>query len=141
MQFWIEGTMMEGDRVEQGLRPPNGLVWSRQVQEMVVFDELIGNVDRNPGNMLIDADWNVWLIDHTRAFQQGDELRNPSGVRMVRRGFWDAIRALDRGSAEQAVGDAVDANALDNLFKRRDQLVAHLQGLIEQRGEGAVVWE
>ena len=118
----------------------NGMAWSRQIQEMLVFDELVGNVDRNPGNMLIDSDWQIWLIDHTRAFQQGDELRNPARIRMVRRAFWDALQALDRSAVETAVQGEVDAGALDNLFKRRDLLVSHLQGLIDERGEGAVIW-
>ena len=36
---------------------------------MRVFDELIANTDRNQGNMLIDKQWKLWLIDHTRGFR------------------------------------------------------------------------
>ena len=133
--------MMEKDRVDQGLRAPNGLEWGRQIQEMLVLDELLGNVDRNPGNMLIDADWKVWLIDHTRAFQQGDELKNPARIRMVRRAFWEALKSLDEDTVKATVSNELDGDNIKDMFKRRDLLVAHLQGLIDQRGEGAVVWE
>ena len=34
-----------------------------------VFDQLIGNIDRNVGNLLITSDWRIWAIDHTRAFR------------------------------------------------------------------------
>jgi hypothetical protein len=141
LQIWVEGAMMEGDRVEDGLRSPDGLGWGRQVQEMLAFDELVGNVDRNPGNLLIDEEWRVWLIDHTRAFQQAAELRNAARIRMVRREFWEAIKSLDKAAVGAAVRPHVDSDGLDNMFARRDLLVAHLQGLIDQRGEGAVVWE
>jgi hypothetical protein len=108
---------------------------------MLLFDELVGNVDRNPGNLLIDGDWNAWLIDHTRTFQQNDKLRNAARLRMVRKSFWEALPALDRNQVAAATSGDLDGKALDGMFKRRDQLVAHFQGLIDQRGEGAVVWE
>ena len=41
---------------------------------MTMFDNLIGNRDRNRGNMLRDAEWNVILLDHSRAFGVGSEL-------------------------------------------------------------------
>lgn len=141
VQIWVEGTMMEKDRIDKGLRSPNGLAWGRQVQEMLALDELLGNVDRNPGNMLIDANWKVWLIDHTRAFQQGDKLKNAGRIRMVRRAFWEALKSLDKDTVKAAVSKELDGNNINDMFKRRDLLVAHLQGLIDQRGEGAVVWE
>jgi len=141
VQIWVEGTMMETERIDKELRAPNGLAWGRQVQEMLVLDELLGNVDRNPGNMLIDANWKVWLIDHTRAFQQGDELRNAGRIRMVRRAFWEALKSLDEDTVKATLSEELDGNNIKDMFKRRDLLVAHLQGLIDQRGEGAVVWE
>lgn len=141
VQIWVEGTMMESERIEQELRSPNGLDWGRQIQEMLVLDELLGNIDRNPGNMLIDADWKVWLIDHTRAFQQGDKLKNAARIRMVRREFWEALKALDEDTVKAAVSKELDGKNIKDMFTRRDLLVAHLQGLIDQRGEGAVIWE
>ena len=41
---------------------------------MYVFDELIQNRDRNPGNSLWTTDWKLWLIDHTRAFRPDVEI-------------------------------------------------------------------
>ena len=35
---------------------------------MTMFDNLIGNRDRNRRNMLRDTAWNLILIDQTRAF-------------------------------------------------------------------------
>ncbi len=141
VQIWVEDTMMEEERVEQGLRSPNPQRWGQQVQEMLIFDQLVGNVDRNPGNMLIDADWTVWLIDHTRAFQQGDELKNVARLRMVRRSFWEQLQALDKDTVAEMTKVILESRHINDMFERRDQLVAHLQGLIDQRGEGAVIYE
>src|SRR3954466_5458621 len=43
---------------------PKPASWSRQLARMKMFDNLIGNPDRNKGNLLVDAAWNLYLIDH-----------------------------------------------------------------------------
>lgn len=141
LQIWVEGTMMESERVEKGLRSPNFVGWRRQVQEMLLFDELIGNIDRNPGNLLIDKNWKIWLIDHTRAFQQGKELKKAAKITWVRQGFWDRLQALDRDTVISAIDNFVAARGIDDMFKRRDSLVEHIQGLIEERGAEAVLYQ
>lgn len=54
-------------------------LWSNW-RDAVVFDEWIGNCDRNAGNLLMGADNEVWLIDHSHAFTgpnwQGHMLRS-----------------------------------------------------------------
>lgn len=141
VQLWVEDAMMETERIAEKIQVPAALGWTRQLQEMYVFDELIGNIDRNTGNMLIDADWRLWLIDHTRAFQQGEALRAPERITMIRQDFWQALQALDREEVEEAISHDVDLPGINDLMKRRDLLVEHIEGLIRQRGEGAVLWQ
>ena len=75
LQAWVENAMTEAKRQEKGEDPPDVLRWAHVQAEKMVFDALINNTDRNTGNELIDRDWNVWWIDHTRAFQteHGDQ--------------------------------------------------------------------
>ena len=141
VQIWVEGTMMDGERVEKGLRSPNFVGWRRQVQEMLLFDELIGNIDRNPGNLLIDENWKIWLIDHTRAFQQGKKLKKAAKITWVRQGLWDRLQGLDRDTVRSAIDDFVAPREIDDMFERRDSLVEHIQGLIEERGAEAVLYQ
>lgn len=141
VQLWVEDAMMETKRIEEDIAVPRALEWTRQVQQMYVFDELIGNIDRNTGNMLIDADWKLWLIDHTRAFQQGDELRSPERISMIHQQFLDALRALDAERVSEAISHDVELPAINDLLRRRDLLVEHLGELIRERGAGAVIWQ
>ena len=39
------------------------------MQLVRLFDQLIYNIDRNIGNLMITNDWRIWAIDHTRAFR------------------------------------------------------------------------
>ena len=53
---------------------PNTEAWNDQVIRMKMFDNLICNRDRNMGNLLVDASWNLYLIDHNRAFITSKDL-------------------------------------------------------------------
>ena len=68
--WWIDDVMMdEGARLKTNAQPPDSTRWNHQMQLVRLFDQLIYNVDRNAGNLLISRDWRVWMIDHTRAFR------------------------------------------------------------------------
>ncbi len=140
LQLWVYGAMTENDRYERGVRPPERLTWMRQVQTMHVFDDLIGNVDRNRGDILIDADWKLWMIDHSRAFQTGPELRFIDRVIYCRRDLWEGLRALDEATIREHTGTQLTKYQISSLLQRRDAVVAHLQELIDTRGENAVLY-
>lgn len=56
VQLWVEGGMLEAERSAGGIRPPVALDWTRQVQTMHLFDNLIFNDDRHSRNYLYDAE-------------------------------------------------------------------------------------
>ena len=141
LQVWIEKTMTEGDRKKKNVTPPNASRWIAQLDTIRLFDKLIKNVDRHEGNLLIDQDWKVWMIDHTRAFRWAQtEVEGIDAVRRCERTMWERLEALDEATAKERLGDYLRPAEIDALLKRRRQLVAHLQERITQRGEGAVLF-
>lgn len=68
VQYWIEDATTETDRVQQKTRYQGECSLARQHDLVNVFDVLVHNLDRNTGNILYDRDWQVWMIDHSRAF-------------------------------------------------------------------------
>src|SRR5688572_7310439 len=56
--------------------------WENEQARMRMFDNLIGNGDRNQRNVVRDTAWNLILIDHTRAFGIESDLVVPkmSGI-------------------------------------------------------------
>lgn len=81
VQYWVEGAHNETDRVQQKLQYDSDCSFTRQHQLINAFDVLIHNLDRNTGNILYDRDWQVWMIDHTRAFST--EAGRPPELRKV----------------------------------------------------------
>ena len=141
MQLWIEDAMTEQDRRESGTAPPLQIEWMRQQQTMRLFDALIYNFDRNQGNMLIDADWKLWFIDHTRSFHRSAEVPKLDRLVWVERGLWRRLQELDRDVLENRIGGLVSPTRLDFVLQRRGRLVEAIGDRIARMGEEGVLFE
>ncbi len=107
---------------------------------MYVFDELIQNRDRNAGNILWSSDWTLWMIDHTRAFRLGKELRQPKALTICDRELLERMRALTRPDLVEAVGKTLIAPEVDALLARRDLIVKLFEERVATLGEAAVLF-
>lgn len=141
LQIWLEGAMTEQMRLEDRIQPEKPQLWFLQNRLMHVFDNLIWNDDRNTGNILIDSDWKVWLIDHTRAFQDNSSLMSPEMVTHVERVFWQRLQALEEAQVREQLAGLLDRSAIDALLRRRERLIAYINELIAQRGEEVVIFD
>lgn len=141
VQAWVTDAMTEQSRREKELEAPNPMLWMYQYQVMWLFDNLIYNDDRNKGNILIDKDWKVWLIDATRGFRPVSELRNPSTIRFCEKTIWQNLRMLDDDTLKECLDPFLGSFELGSLLKRRRMLIEHIEKLIEERGESTVLFE
>jgi hypothetical protein len=140
--WWIDdATMTEGQRMQKKLDPPDVDRWNRQMWVLRVFDQLISNTDRNLGNVVIDKSWNIWLIDHTRAFRAGKNLLDQKNLDRCDRLLLAAIRKLNRTQVTVALSPFVGKMEIDGLMARRDKIVAFFDKKIKQQGEGAVLYD
>jgi len=93
---------------------------------MNVFDVLVHNTDRTQENLLLTRDWNVVLIDHSRAFtlRQGPPRLLYQKPIELPPAFAARLAALDRASLERALKPWLHRRQIDALLKRRDRLVS-----------------
>lgn len=138
---WIEDAFSERDRIEQGKEPPDARRWSRGAIRMKIFDELIANVDRNQGNILIDPNWKVWLIDHTRAFRQRTHLVDAGSIHSCERRLWTALETLPDERLRDAVEPWLTKAEVRSLLARRRLLAEHIEELIASQGEADVLYD
>ncbi len=139
--LWIEEAMRERDRLDQGLAPPEHSSWLHSFYDMRVFDNLINNTDRNAGNILMDGDWKVWLIDHTRAFGNAAGLFEPDKVVRCSRPLFERLRQLKASTVDPRLSPHVSIFEIRALFKRRDKLIQRLEAEIARRGENDVLFD
>lgn len=140
LQVWLEQSMTEGNRQKDKIRPPDVIRWNHQIQVMRIFDNLIFNTDRNMGNILIDKNWKLWMIDHTRAFRRFNELREPALILQCERGLLERLKALDKPMLQAALKKYLRQFEIEAILARRDMLVAHIHGLIAEKGEDQVLF-
>lgn len=139
--LWIERTIMDRDRRERRLEPPDPVRWEQQKRIMYVFDNLIGNVDSNLGNILIDRGWRLWLIDHTRAFNSNRALLEPRALTRCERGLFRALEQLDEAEARRRLAPYLGRYEIDAVLARRTAILELLRAEIERVGENVVLFD
>jgi hypothetical protein len=111
--------------------------WNRQAVRMKMFDNLIGNPDRNAGNLLVDGDWNLYLIDHSRAFISDKKLPAKDMVR-IDKDIWERMKALDEPALTAALGKWIDRGEIRAILARRDKMQIEIDKLLKKGNESLV---
>lgn len=142
LQIWMEGIRPEVELIEDDLlHPPDVQRWMQQKQIMLMFDNLIANSDRNQGNLLIDRSWNIWLIDHTRAFKRSSTLIYRDKLSHCEIGLWKSLREVDDTTLRERLGPYLESQEISKLITRRRTLVRHIQSMIDKRGAREVLFD
>jgi hypothetical protein len=141
VQIWMQGTEPEDIMLEKGrLNPPDTSDWWEQKRVMLVFDALIANIDRNQGNLLIDDAWNLWFIDHTRAFRDTSALLDIQELKTCERKLLQALEETDEDEIRSALEPLLTSKEIGKLVLRRNKLIKHFDKQIKKRGESAVLY-
>ncbi len=138
LQIWVENAITEKIRVERESWPSlmkKVQRWQAQNHIMRAFDSLIYNEDRNQGNILYDDDWNLWMIDHTRAFRRHRKLLAPERVWKMEKRFLEQLRNLDPAQVKNALSDYLGPSELRALLARVSKMLEHVDSLVAQKGE------
>jgi hypothetical protein len=134
LQIWIEKATTDAARRQAGEEPADPESFEQQVMDMRVFDNLIANTDRNPGNIIIDANGKVWFIDHTRSFAGQTELKYPDQLEGCSPQLWQRLQGVSDQDIRDAVGSYVKTY-LQELLLRRKLLIEELARRMADAGE------
>ena len=142
LTWWVDDVLMtEKKRYLSRTQPPDRPAWNNRIYCVRVFDELIYNVDRNLGNLLITKDWKLWMIDHTRAFRRHKKLHNVKQLGKCDRRFLEAMRRLDYESLSSELEPYLKDVEIRALLARQDLIVAFFDQEIAAKGDGAVLFD
>lgn len=126
--WWVDDVIMdEGQRLKTKAESPSPRRWNEQMWHVRMFDQLIYNVDRNLGNLLIDKDWTIWMIDHTRAFRLFSELKSRANLARCDRRVFERLKALDKETLTRTMEDYLTPQEMAALLKRRDVIVGFFE--------------
>jgi len=140
VDWWVDSVQFdEAGRRDKSVDPPDLNYWGLQLNDMRDFDQLIYNVDRNQGNLLIDKDWKVWAIDHSRSFRINPTLRNPENLRRISGKLLQGLKTLNEQNCEAVLLPYISKEAIHTMLQRRDLLVSFFENQITQKGPDVVL--
>ena len=139
LQLWIEKARPGYARSETQ-EPRDAERWEQEREAMRAFDELIENVDRNIGNMLIDETGRVWWIDHTRSFGRETKIRRPDRITRCDRRFYERLKSVDGATIADRLGPYLTPRETKALLERRLNLIELIDARIAALGEEAVLF-
>ena len=132
--MWVKGVKSVK---ELGGKVPSGPEWGKPLRQMLMFDNLIRNIDRNAGNILVGRPGELILIDHSRAFTTDKKLQNK--VERVDAGLWERMQTLTRENLDRALGPWLDEDAIAAIIERRDAMAATIDKLVAKNGRSLVL--
>ena len=141
LTWWVDDVLMdEAEREKTDAQPSSPIAFQRQRMKMRLFAELVGDIDRNKGNILYTTDWGVVMIDFTRAFRLHRSLREPHTLMTIDRALWQRLQHVSRDELRQATRGVLTLEELAAVTARQAELVTHYTQLIRERGEGSVLY-
>jgi len=90
---------------------------------------------------VIDEDWKIWMIDHTRAFRRHERLRRSQTLGKCDRKLLDALRSLSRERIDRELGPFLNKSERHAVLARRDLIVELFEKKIKIAGESKVLFD
>ena len=137
--MWVSPTQsfkelggVPGQKGVKGPSPREVPFWVKQLTRAKMFDNLIGNIDPNLGNWLVDPSWNIILIDHSRAFTTTKDLYHQ--LQNVDAPLWENMQALDDARLTAALGQWLDRGEIAAILQRRAKMALVFDKLLKVSG-------
>ena len=140
LAWWLPVQMDEVQRTQKKIAVPDPNAWNAQMHKLRVFGQLVYDSDRNLGNVLIDKDWQIYMIDFTRAFRLYHDLQNRKDLVKCSRELLDKLRKLDEAELTARTKKYLTRPEIKGVMARRDKIVAHFEKLVAEKGEAQILY-
>ncbi len=140
LSWWLTTQMDEAERLEDNIRPPDVEAFNRQMHKNRVFRELVYDSDLNASNVMIGENWELYMIDFSRAFRLYRKLRNPENLERCSRELMSRLQELDQDTLSENTRDLLTKSEVEGVMARRDLILERFNELIAEKGEEAVLY-
>ena len=140
LQFFVDSEMTQGTRLSKNITPPDATRWNRQWEKSMLFDNLIYNMDRNQGNLLINKDWEIILIDHSRSFRTWNKLKDPTTMPHFSESLLEGLGRLNETILKEKTGKYLSNDQRKSLLKRRDLILELAKKSSQEKGTANVLY-
>ncbi len=135
LQLWMDGCITEAQRLKSGKVPPDSDEWNHKMLKCHLFDNLVYNTDSNLGNSLVTPEYQVFKIDHARAFKNLVSLPNTDHLTAFSKSLIEALDRLDKPSLSKCCRSYLSSMEIDSLLKRKALILNLYRRLLAERGD------
>jgi hypothetical protein len=139
ISWWVPDAMMEMDRFRKKIQPPSIAEWTRQMDGVRIFRQLVYDNDPNQSNLLITPDWRIWMIDFSRSFRLYKQLRNSKELVRADRRLLARLRTLEEPTLRTKLGRWLTRSEIEAMLARRDAIVTLFDRRIAEHGQGQIL--
>jgi hypothetical protein len=152
LQLWVSVPMNEKRRTQENIPIPDDKLehYEKMRSLQRAFDSLIANSDRTLQNLRYTEDWQMILIDHSRAFRDsypytamliyGKHGLVPQELGKLPRTFSEKVRALNFDIIRKAVESYLTDSEIKAILIRKELFLKEINELIKEKGEEAVLY-
>ena len=131
--MWVDGARTFAETGGVPTPPPaKSRAWNVELIRAKMFHDLVGDLDPNLGNWLVDPAWHVILIDQSRALTTDTTLVHT--LQRVDRALWTRMRALTEPALTQALSRWLDRDQIRAVIARRDRMKNEINRLLREKG-------
>ena len=130
LSWWIDDVAFDEQARSEARRfPPDLDAWGAQIDQMWLFAELVHDTDRHQGNLLYTGDWQLYMVDFTRAFDLSSELMKLYRLLRVDPALLSRLEKLTIATVTAATASYLSSEQVTAVLVRRDILVEHFLSL------------
>lgn len=134
--LWVEGSMTEAERREQGLQSSDPKGYKNQLREIELFQQFIADLDYSDlRNLVVDEKLRVHKVDSSMAFDSETELLTKLYSSKLSRRLIEALEALDRKEMNERLKPWLHKDQLGSLWDRRKRILKRAEQLVDDYGE------
>jgi len=121
--LWVENLLAPNGGAPPS--PSDRSRWETQLTQLKMFDNVIGNKDRNQGNTARDAAWNMIVLDHARAFTLGTEVTH--NLTRIDQDLWARMDKLTRKQLDARLRPWLDETEIAAILDRLERMKADIK--------------
>ena len=142
LSWWVNDShAMEIDRYQKKITPPDLDSWNKQMYAVRVLHQLVYDTDTNLTNLLITPDWQLWVIDFSRAFRLFKDVRDRRDLVQCDRRLLARLRTLEKPMLQEKLSRWLTKSEIAAIVDRSQKIVDFFDKEVAAKGEGVVLYD
>lgn len=141
LQVRVENCIGLDEQQMKNLTPPDPEAFANSLEEINVFENLVYNERKELDDILIQEEsWRVFRVDFSEAFSPAPNLIPEQKITRCSKTLFQNLQKISNALLEARLADYLNEEEMAALIKRKDLIIQTLTKLIQEKGEGAILF-